>query len=477
MTSASLDSESRWALLWQPDGRQMRLRVSIDTDRVRGLTGRESRRALASTLRLGLDYSVTISAAVYATQRENSDTSTGERPVQVPLWPALMGDGVSSTISTRWWLEAAYSGTGEATGATWSTSEPTTTDPDWGVPTMRGYLAKPVEWDLFDPRWARGDVQFDEAGPDTEAVSIPSETWTTGPTVDGSTTYLFPLDLLDLREQWSPRRNAVDIEFNQRLGFGRDRARHVYPQLAARAPEYSLTLNGAAGLSKLLRWFQDHSGSVRAFWLPIWTQELALASNTSSGSADVTLTNAALLGSLRRIAFVAADGSVVTRKVVSIASNTLTLDSSPGTLTASTTMVLTLALVRFASDQLTIDCKQLPRWATTTVAFEEVREEVAAPAGETAGTTIGSQATVAYLYEFTVGAETFRYTSHESDLVEDALRLDVDRAVATVIVDEEVSESVIVDLAAATVMVDETVTECLDVDLVVATVMVDETYP
>jgi len=117
MTSASLDSESRWALLWQPDGRQMRLRVSIDTDRVRGLTGRESRRALASTLRLGLDYSVTISAAVYAQQRENSDTSLGERPVQVPLWPALMGDGVSSTLSTRWWLEAAYSETGEATSA------------------------------------------------------------------------------------------------------------------------------------------------------------------------------------------------------------------------------------------------------------------------------------------------------------------------------------------------------------------------
>lgn len=421
MTSTSLDSESRWALLWQPDGRQMRLRASIDTDRVRGLTGRETRRALASTLRLGLDYSVTISAAVYAQQRENSDTSLGERPVQVPLWPSMFHDGETSTLSTRWWLEAAFGDYGESTGAAWTTSEPTPSSPDWAVPTMRGYLAKPIEWDLFDPRWVRGDIQFDESGSDAEAVVIPEETWVAGPTVDGETTYLFPLDLLDLRERWSPRRNAVSIEFNERIGFGRDNARHVYPQLASRAPEYSLTLQGAAGVSKLLRWFQDHSGSVRAFWLPVWSQELALASSTSSGSADVTLVNASLLGSLRRIAFVAADGTVITRKVVSIASNTLTLDSSPGTLAAASTMVLTLALVRFASDQLTVDCRQMPKWATTTLAFEEVREEVAAPSGETSGTTLGAVPAVAYLYEFSVGSETVYFTSHESDIVEGAL--------------------------------------------------------
>ena len=458
MTSASLDSESRWALLWQPDGRQMRLRASIDTDRTRGLTGRETRRAMASTLRLGLDYSVTVSAAVYAQQRENSDTSLGERPVQVPLWPSMFHDGETSTLSTRWWLEAAFGDSGESTGAAWTTSEPTPASPDWAVPTMRGYLAKPIEWDLFDPRWVRGEVQFDEAGPDTEAVTIPAETWTAGPTVDGTTTYLFPLDLLDLRDGWSPRSNGVDIEFNSRIGFGRDRARHAYPQLASRSPEYSATLQGPAGLAKLLRWFQDHSGSVRPFWVPIWSQELALASNTSSGSVDVTLTNAALLGSLRRIAFVTSTGTVITRKVLSIASNTLTLDSSPGTLAAASTMVLTLALVRFASDQLTIDCRQMPKWATTTLAFEEVREEVAAPAGETSGTTLGPVTAVAYLYEFTVGSETFRYTSHESDLIEDALRLDVDRAVATVIVDEQITASV-------------------DVDKLVTTVIVDETYP
>lgn len=72
MTEVTLDSEDRQACLWVPDGRGMTLRASVETDRERGLTGRETRRALSSTLRLGLEYTVTISTALYANQRETS---------------------------------------------------------------------------------------------------------------------------------------------------------------------------------------------------------------------------------------------------------------------------------------------------------------------------------------------------------------------------------------------------------------------
>jgi hypothetical protein len=321
---------------------------------------------------------------------------------------------------------------------------------------MRGHLTRPVEWQRLDPRWVRGVVRFDEAGPSSEAVVIPSETWTEGPDVAGATTYLFPLDLLD-HAQADPGENSVVVEFSQRLGFGRSLARHVYPQLAVRNPEHTLTLNGPGQLSTLLRWFLDHSGSVKPFWIPVWTEEMRLASNTSSGSAEVTLTSATPLGSYRRIAFLLADGSIITRTVESIAGDVLTLDSSPGTLTAATTAIITLALVRFAADTLTIRGNQQPVF-TTTVSLVEIREEVTTPGGENAGVTIGVQDPVAYLYEFRAGSEVWRFTSHDLDLDEDSLRLDVDRVLPTVIVDETTAQAV-------------------DVDRVLVTVIVDETYP
>lgn len=416
MTSASLDSESRWAILWQPDGRQMSLRVSVESDRVRGLTGREARRVLGSTLRLGLDYSVTVSAEVYAASRENMDSSLGERPIQVPLWPGEFYPAESLTLSTRWFALGTPSDTGALPSVTWSTTTPAPSGVQVAIPTMRGYLTQPPEWELIDPRWVQASIRFDEAGPATEALTLASASWGTGPTVAGVTTYVFPKAWLDFTSDWSPGPAGVVVEYNQRLGLGRDRSRAVYPQLAARAPEHSLTFDRIAELGRFLRWIQDHGGSVKPFWLPVWSEELHLAADTSSGSANITVTNAALLGSHRRIVLVAPDGTWVPRSVSSIAGNVLTLDSTPGTLTAAGTMILTLALVRFASDQFTIDCTRMPRWARTTVKFEEVREEVTTPAGETAGTTIGQQTALAYLYEFTAGAESWSYTSRDADV-------------------------------------------------------------
>ena len=456
MTEVTLDSEDRLACLWVPDGRGMTLRASVETDRERGLTGRETRRALSSTLRLGLEYTVTISAALYAAQRETSHTSTGELPVQVPLWPAGFGAGESATLETKHWVTGTQGEAGALSSGTWGTSTPTPTGAEVSVPTMRGHLTQPVDWDLVDPRWVRGQVRFDEAGPAEEAVTIQEQVWAEGPTVAGVTTYVFPLDLLDFKTA-DPGANSVVVEFNQRIGFGRDVARHVYPQLAVRNPEHTLTLDGPAALSKLLRWFSDHTGSVKPFWIPVWTEEMHLADDTDSGSDEVTLTDASALGSYRRVAFLLADGSIITRNVLSIAGDVLTLDSSPGTLSAETTAIITLALVRFAADTITIRADKLPVM-TTTVGLVEIREEVTTPSGETAGETIGVQAPVVYLYEFTAGSEVWRFTSHDQDLVEDALRLDVDRVLPTVIVDE------------ATV-------QAVDVDRVLVTLIADETYP
>jgi len=414
VTTVTLDSESRQACLWVPDGRGMTLRASVETDKERGLTGRETRRALSSTLRLGLEYTVTISTALYAAQRETSHTSSGELPVQVPLWPAGFGAGESATLETKHWVTGTQGEAGALSSGTWATSTPTPTGSQVSVPTMRGYLTQPVDWDLLDPRWVRGQVRFDEAGPADEAVTIPSETWTPGPTVAGVTTYVFPLELLDFKAT-DPGANSVTVEFSQRIGFGRDVARHVYPQLAVRNPQHTLTLNGPTALSKLLRWFSDHTGSVKPFWIPVWTEEMRLASNTSSGSANVTLNNATALGSYRRVAFLLTDGSIITRNVLSIAGNVLTLDSSPGTLAAASTAIITLALVRFAADTITIRADKLPVM-TTTVGLVEIREEVSTPSGETAGTTIGVLDPVVYLYEFTAGAESWTFTSHDADL-------------------------------------------------------------
>lgn len=475
MVEVTLDSEDRQACLWAPDGRSMTLRASVDTDKERGLTGRETRRALSSTLRLGLEYSVTISTAQYAAQRETSHTTPAELPVQVPLWPAAFGAGESATLETKHWVTGTQGEDGAIGSTSWGTSTPTPTGAQVSVPTMRGFLAQPVDWEFVDPRWVRGNVRFDEAGPADEAVTIASETWTAGPTVAGVTTYVFPLDLLDFKTA-DPGANSVVVEYNQRIGFSREPARHVYPQLAVRNPEHTLTLDGPAALSKLLRWFSDHTGSVKPFWIPVWTEEMHLAADTSSGSDEVTLTDASALGSYRRIAFLLADGSIVARNVLSISGDVLTLDSSPGTLAAASTAIITLALVRFAADTLTIRANLLPVM-TTTVALVEIREEVSTPSGETAGETIGVADPVVYLYEFTAGSEVWRFTSYDRDLVEDALRLDVDRVLPTVIVDEATVQAVDVDRVLPTIIVDETTVQAVDVDRVLVTVIADETYP
>jgi len=401
MISETLDGLAQYALPYTPDwGMEISLTARVEVDQVESLTKREARRAMASTLRCDLSFNLLLgrenTAAFRSALRVLQDT-----PVRVPFWPALLNSG----FGARWYqsyTEAA--GPGAVTSVSYSTTPGT-------LPTLLGYYTSAPTFQTITPDLVASTIHFRESSPATEALTLTSQSWTAGPAISTRTIYLFPFTL-----DWSQKVDAgieeVMVKRDQ-LGFTRDTASQAYPQIGRRKPIFPLLLDNES--AKLLRFFSDRRGPVEAFWLPGWFSECQLASDTSSGSANITLVDASLIADHSYLAFYLGDGSIITRHIASRSGNTLTLDSSPGTLPAAGTLVCTLMLARFDSTDLTL------RWsgsrvATTKIQFCEVPQEYITPSGETYNTTIGNLPDKAYLYEITHGSEIWRWTNYETDL-------------------------------------------------------------
>jgi hypothetical protein len=392
----TLDSIDQQALPYWWDREPLTLRVRVENDVVDGLTKRSARRSLSSSLRCELDYGIIVDSEIAATIRNAITSSTEDLPVRVPFWPGLGDDGTNYG-SNQWARFEANEVPGDISSLTWHSSAPSLTGQQTRVPTLRGHLIGSPSFELLSPSLVQMRIRWRESSTYAERLTLPSWSFTDGPVVGSITPKLFPL-MVDFSRMPDPGAVLLDASREQ-IGFGREAGSEVYPQLGTYQPKQSFTFSDEAEVSKLLKFFLDRQGAVEPFWLPSWLEDCRLAADTSSGSADITVTDASALGRIRFLLFRDGDGNHVVRKINSIASNTLTLASTPGTLDKDTTLICPLLLVRFASSQLTLSLENV-NYGTADVTFEEVPEEYTVAAGETRGTTIGALTKKAYLYEF-----------------------------------------------------------------------------
>lgn len=421
MIPVTLNSIDQRALPYWWDRESLTLRVRVENDIVEGLTKRSSRRPLSASLRCELDFGIIVDSEIAASIRNAITSSTEDLPVRVPFWPGLGDDGTNYG-SNQWARFEANEVPGDIASLTWHSTAPSLSGQQTRVPTLRGRLVGSPSFDLMSPSLVQMQIRWRESSTYAERLTLPSWSFTDGPAVGAITPKLFPL-MADFSRLPDP--GAVLLDANrEQLGFGRESGDEVYPQIGTYQPKQSYTFSDEAEVSKLLKFFLDRQGTVEPFWLPSWLEDCRLAADTSSGSADITVTDASALGRIRFVLFRDASGNHVVRKINSIASNTLTLASTPGTLDKDTTIICPLLLVRFASSQLTLSLENV-NYGTADVSFEEVPEEYVVASGETRGTTIGALAKTAFLYEF-CGCFATNYEDTLTDVASDHIPIPIE---------------------------------------------------
>lgn len=405
MISITLDSLPHLAVPYLPDWSfGMSTTFSFEVDSAQSLTKRQERRSLGSTLRVRAEYTYHLDLAETAAMRDALRTIQDTK-VRVPFWPAV--ERTTGPWGSRWWL-------GFDDGATFGKVDNITWDQvatGKRVPTLLGHAE--ITFRAVTPTMSVVSLSFTESSPDSEALTIASEVFTAGPQVASITRYLFPF-----RPDWSNQLEfgpvVVDVR-RDRISFGRQSSTESYPQVGFRSPQFSFTLNELEA-ARLVRFFADRKGTVEPFWLPGEFFETALAANSSAASADITVVNAATLANYSYIAMFSEYGQVITRKIISRAGNTLTLDSSPGDLEVDSTGLCSLILVRFDSNDLTL------RWnvpkVTAEISFVEVSEEYASPVDDTIQSKLGDLPSKAFVYDIIAGSSELRWTSWDSSVFE-----------------------------------------------------------
>lgn len=407
MILTSIGGADNYVLPYLPNwGDGMSATFSFDSEATNSTTWREERRPVGSTLRVRLDYSYVLEAPELAEFR-NALRVIQDTPVRIPFWPSV--DTVSGPWGCKWWMNFTESGTaGAVESLSWSTTASTQR-----VPSLLGYLSADPTFTAINPKAARVAVSFTESSAADEALTVSAYSWTAGPDAASITRYLFPF-----RANWNREVDLgsvrVDVRRNQ-FGFSRQSDSEAYPQVGFKIPKCTLTLQDS-DVPQLVRWWMDRKGSVEPFWLPLELQECALAADTSSGSLDITLTDAGPIDDFSFIGLITEGGEILTRKIVSRAGDVLTLDASPGNYGAAELGVCVLALVRHAGGDLTVQWKGA--YAEATLAFQECSQEYGTPVGETVQATLGDLPAKAFVYDIAHGSDVLRTTTWDVAITE-----------------------------------------------------------
>jgi len=383
-----------------------------------GLSGREARRPLASSIRAKVRQSIVADGtAALALAAFLRTYTTGN--VVLPMWPLATTWAQRANIQTTGGLKVAYR-------SDWSQWELyTTTEPTW--PTASDNVA-PVVWGMLDepslswvtPSTARADLLLVEDGPIDYQLQPATVGFGAGPSLSGYATAprLWPFAL-----NWSadiPEAFRVRI-LDEQIGFGRSRMETVY-ETPARTSTFATYTQSQSELWQLLAFFYQHAGG-SSFWCPVWRSAVVMASDLAAGSTSLATTSAAGISAGDYLAFITGNTVAATARASSIAGSTVTLSAAPGAFAASQTVVCPLVLSRLDKPRLSIGWES-GDVATVDVSISELPPEYAPASDETLGTTLGALPTRAWVYDLvqTVGGvtTTTRLTSYEANLTVDA---------------------------------------------------------
>jgi|GEM_PF-3394160 len=413
MIAATFDSCADYLLNIGPDWTTL-VRGTFEalTQYETGLTGRESRRPHAATMRAKFAYLATVAdddaLALQAALRAHQD-----EPVLMPAWPLAQPWSSRASIATTGGLRIAY----KADWSQWSIYGDT--EPSWPAADD---ICAPLLWGRIDSReivWmsptvVSWDVQFVESGSAVYALQPTPQEWPTGPALAhySTTPNLWPFAV-----DWARGKASFLISIKrEQIGFGREQIPTLYPQEVARQATAEVCTSSPADQWQVLRFFLDH-GTGRSFWVALLQGVRSLASDIAGGSTSVAVQLADGLAAGDYVAFTSGPSVVATGHVQSVSGTTVAMFDAPGALPAASTLVAPLMLARMDKPRIQID------WSTGNVAsvsfaFVEVPPEVDPTADETAGATIGLLPARAYIYDVaqTLGGITVtdRWTSYES---------------------------------------------------------------
>ena len=394
--------------------------ASLITAQESGLTDREARRAHGETLRLRVSYQIKANGAA-ARQLAGSLRAHQNEPVCAPLWPAACAWSDRASADITGGLKAVFPAAG-GTPRLYETTEPTSPTPsanDTLVPLVVGYLeSRDVRW-LTDT-YATFDATLVENSVPAWAITPAAYTAPAGPQPAGYATAprLFPF-----LTHWDGPRTGYTLRIaREEIGFGRETSDVARVAAVARTVEQTAWASTADGWSaaKLLAFFSTH-GAGASFWASGQQSAAVLASDLASSATSATVTDTTGLVIGDRLGLVQ-KGQLTgwVGPLTAISAPTLSfLSSGNAAATATSTSLVPLLLARFDSPKLELEWIT-DRLATASFRVRELPPELALPAGETLGTTLGNLTPRAWLYEFTKtfpGATVVaRYTSYERDL-------------------------------------------------------------
>ncbi len=403
----TVDSTACLLMAMEPHG-SVAWTLSRLVDVQQGQTLLEERHVLGITLRNKLEWTVSAwdriqGAAYLAASRDPSN-----KPVLCPFWPGAVPYGTAalatSSLNITWEPDfAAYQIHMGAAPSGWTPSSSA-----WTAPLLWGRWDKMPSQDLDNAVLFDGELTFIETGPASYAIT-PVATVTYGPTIQGAARPLLAFDC-----RYDKFKAAIDINITrERLGFGRDEATTYQPQQPRRMLQ--MTVEGEApDMMRLAAIFHACGGTVAPLWFPSGYSPTELTANTSSGSSVVNVQDVSLLGNHPYLILRNAYGTDVARQIVSSVGNALTLNSSPGTLEASSTSVQALYLGRFRTPELKIVYRSSIDF-TAQFGVTELPTDYSNPSGYVYGTNYGQLDPDIPLFKITDAIGTVWYwTSWES---------------------------------------------------------------
>lgn len=400
---------------WEAD--RVRVTVGIPTAKVRGLTGRESRTALAATSRIEMTWTATLLHAEIDSFRNplQVDSSATDIPFVVPFWPAAV-EGASapdSEISGGLWVGWNEGGTDWILG-----DEPAdVTARDYAAPAMMGRLE--AEGEAFETFALRVKLRFTEDSSFSRALGFPSPAWDVGPALaDATEPKIFPWAVTWSR---SPAGGQAVVEAERRpLGPGREMASTYWPQNAERPLRGAIALISQAEAAAFLAWWRDVRGDTESHLVNCLLEVGRLFVGQTAGNSTIVPVSTDRFGTNGFA--VLSDGQLDEWiRITGIDGGALTL-SAPlqDDWEADGSFIQLGMLARHARSEVEIEYLS-PGFAEVVLDWREVRAEIVPAAGETRGESIGRLADAAWLYALTVDRgesepTVHRYTSFERAL-------------------------------------------------------------
>ena len=383
--------------------------ATIPASYERGLSGRETRRATAATLRLNCKFAAVIQSLPAVSNLRNALQALNVQPVLCAFYPAVFAAGVTPPMTADFYelfnADGSYNSIQPASALPFALA---------AAPLMVGVLTENPEPKMLAGFAAQVEFNFTDNGdyPLTPAAFEVAD----GLEAAGGVRPLFPF-----LPDWStlPNSSASEQDVDRRqLGNLRTLATAYYAQRGRRQCKQFFTLQKEDPFN-LLRFFLDMGGEQNNFWLGAALNEAHLAADAAADAESLTVDNGAALGTNALILL--GDGiNRVPLAVSSVEDNVWNLVTSPGrAFSAGMTTIESLALARFDNLKLTLNFSA-PILATALLQFKELPWETNAVAGETYGTTMGALPPTASLFKFelatTTGTTTWYLTGFERDL-------------------------------------------------------------